>query len=245
MHTEDVKRETRPTRRQRAAATRQRIVETAHRLLTEQGYQVTMEAIAADAGVAVQTVYFIFHTKASLLRDVISFAAAGQHDAEPVMERPWITEALNSDDGRRVLALSTEHGTDIFARVAPLAAALEAAAQSDPEVATHVQGIGQARRNGLRRLVQRLADQGWLRAELSVDRATDIMFTVHSHATYRILVLDCGWTVPDYKAWQYHTLCDQLLAERARGANEPDPTDGLSFQTIEPGKVRSRGASSG
>lgn len=245
MNTEDVKREPRPTRRQRAAATRHRIVETAHRLLTEQGYQVTMEAIAADAGVAVQTVYFIFHTKARLLRDVISFAAAGQHDAEPVMERPWITEALTCDDGRRVLALSVEHGTDIFARVAPLAAALEAAAQSDPEVATYVQGIGQARRNGLRRLVQRLADQGWLRGELSVDRATDILFTVHSHATYRILVLDCGWTVPDYKAWQYHTLCDQLLAERARVTNDPDPTDGLSFQTIELGKVRSHGNSGG
>ena len=117
--------------------------------------------------------------------------------------------------------------------------------QSDPEVAMHVQGIGQTRRNGIRRLVQRLADQGWLRAELSVDRATDIMFTVHSHAAYRILVVDCGWTVPDYKAWQYHTLCDQLLAERARVTNEPDPIDGLSFQTIEPGKVRSRSTSGG
>lgn len=231
----DVKQNARPTRQQRAAATRQRIVESAHRLFTGQGYQVTMEAIAADAGVAVQTVYFVFHTKASLLRDVISFAAAGQHGAQPVMERPWMTEALNSDDGRRALALSMEYGTDIFAGVAPLAAALEAAAQSDPEVAAHVREIGRARRNGMWRLVQRLADGEWLRAGLTVARATDIMFTVHSHATYRILVLECGWTLPEYKAWQYHTLCDQLLSERASVTSNLDPTAGLSFQAIDLG----------
>jgi TetR/AcrR family transcriptional regulator of autoinduction and epiphytic fitness len=231
----EVKHEPRRTRRQRAAATRQKIIESAHRLFLEQGYQVTMEAIAADAGVAVQTVYFVFHTKATLLRDVISFAAAEQHDAAPVMERPWITEALRSEDARRVLALSMEHGTDIFARVAPLAAALEAAAQSDPEVAAHVRDIGQARREGMGKLVQRLADQGWLRDGLAVDRAADIMFTVHSHATYRILVLECGWDVAEYKAWQYHTLCDQLLSERARVTTESDPISGPSFRTIDHG----------
>lgn len=228
----EVKQEPRPTRRQRAAATRQRIIESAHRLFLEQGYQVTMEAIAADAGVAVQTVYFVFHTKATLLRDVISFAAAGQPDAAPVMERPWITEALKSEDGRRILALSVEHGTDIFARVAPLAAALEGAAQSDPEVAAHVRDIGRARREGMGKLVQRLADQGWLRDGLTVDRATDIMFTVHSHATYRILVLECGWPLPDYKAWQYHTVCEQLLSESARITSDGEPTSGLSFHTM-------------
>jgi AcrR family transcriptional regulator len=198
----------------------------------EQGYGVTMETIAAHAGVAVQTVYFVFHTKASLLRDVISFAAAGQHDARPVMERPWIVEALNADDGHRLLALSMEHGTDIFARVAPLTAALEAAAQTDPEVAGHVHDIGRARRDGMGRLVQRVADRGWLRPGLTVDRATDIMFAVHSHATYRILVNECGWDLPDYKAWQYHTLCNQLLSDRAAG--DPDPTRGLSFGTADP-----------
>lgn len=229
----DVKQEPHPTRRQRAAATHRRIVESAHRLFTAQGYGVTMEAIAAGAGVAVQTVYFIFHTKASLLREVISYAAAGQHNAEPVMERPWIAEALAAEDGRRVLAVSMEYGTDIFARVAPLSAALDAAAESDPEVATHVREIGRARRDGMGRLVQRLADHGWLRAGLTVDRATDIMFAVHSHATYRILVLECGWPLPDYKAWQYYTLCEQLLSEDARVPGGVDPTSGLSFRTAD------------
>jgi hypothetical protein len=81
------------------------------------------------------------------------------------------------------------------------------------------------------KLVQRLADGGWLREGLTVDRAIDIMFTVHSHATYGILVLECGWTLPDYKAWQYDTLCDQLLSEGVGVTSDADPTSGLSFHT--------------
>lgn len=230
----DVKPHPRPNRKQRAAATRRRIVETAHRLFTEEGYQVTMEAIAAEARVAVQTVYFVFHTKAGLLREVIAFAAAGQHEAAPVMERPWIAEAMTAPHARRVLALSIEHGTDIFARVAPLTAAFEAAAQADPEVAEHVRAIGAARRSGMGTLVRRLSDKEWLHAGLTLNRATDIMFAVHSHATYRILVGECGWPLADYKAWQYHTLCDQLLSKGARDVTSPDPTAGLTFQGVSP-----------
>ena len=56
------------TRRERSRATHWRIVEAAHRLFTIQGYaSTTMGQVAEAAGVAVQTVYFVFHTKAALL----------------------------------------------------------------------------------------------------------------------------------------------------------------------------------
>ena len=45
-----------------------------------------------QASVAVQTVYFIFRTKADLFKDVIAFASAGEDDAIPVMERAWVKE---------------------------------------------------------------------------------------------------------------------------------------------------------
>jgi len=191
-----------------------------------------MAAIAAESGVAVQTVYFIFHTKAELLREVISYAGAGEHDAAPVMARSWIVEAMRADDGRRILALSMEHGSDIFARVAPLTAALEAAAQSDLEIADHVKAIDDARHGGFRALMRAIADKGWLRADLTVERATDIMFVVHSDASYRVLVRDCGWSMEEFKAWQYATLCRQLLADHGPNAEDGDPTIGLSFHGV-------------
>jgi AcrR family transcriptional regulator len=53
----------RPTRHERAPATRQRITRVAYALFSERGYaETTMAEIAEAAGVAVQTVYFAFHT---------------------------------------------------------------------------------------------------------------------------------------------------------------------------------------
>ena len=60
-----------PRRRQQAAATRTQILESARRLFEEQGYAATtMAAIAADAGVALKTVYVAFETKSGVLRAV-------------------------------------------------------------------------------------------------------------------------------------------------------------------------------
>ena len=66
------------TRRERAKATRRRIAEAALARFSGQGYAATtMDAIAHDAGVAVQTVYFTFHTKAELLIAALTIAGGG------------------------------------------------------------------------------------------------------------------------------------------------------------------------
>ena len=54
-------------RRTRADATRRRMVDAAAKLFAQRGYAATtMAAIAQQAGVAVQTVYFTFHSKTEL-----------------------------------------------------------------------------------------------------------------------------------------------------------------------------------
>ena len=58
----DVKRP-RSKRREKAAATRERMLRAAIEVFAEQGYGgARMADIAARAGVAVQTLYFVFHT---------------------------------------------------------------------------------------------------------------------------------------------------------------------------------------
>src|SRR5215203_6780517 len=92
---EDVKAPVRQTRRARARATQNRIIDHAYRLFSASGYpSTTMEAIAAKAGVATQTVYYFFRTKALLLQQVQA-AAAVQAQPIPVMdpsmpESPWV-----------------------------------------------------------------------------------------------------------------------------------------------------------
>ena len=71
------------SRREKAQATRRRIIEAARSRFETEGYaSTTMDTIAADAGVAVQTVYFAFHTKAEVLLAVMTVAGGEAGDPE-------------------------------------------------------------------------------------------------------------------------------------------------------------------
>jgi AcrR family transcriptional regulator len=203
----------RPTRAQKARQTRKRMREAAQELFVDVGYaETTMSQIAREAGVAVQTLYYTFRSKGQLLREVVETTAAGEEDAPPVPQRPWMREILSSDSAQRALALAVEHGTDIYARVAPLWPAVHAAAAADPEVGRYWDSVNDGRRAGQRQIVARLAELGALRAGLDVDRATDLVVVLNGHDPYRGLVLDAGWPVVEYKAWAFRTLVRQLLA---------------------------------
>jgi Transcriptional regulator len=80
----------RGTRRaEQARATRRRIIGQAARLFTEQGYAATtLDQIAAAADVAVQTVYFHFRNKATVLKEVVDVLAAGDDEPVPVLDAP-------------------------------------------------------------------------------------------------------------------------------------------------------------
>ena len=61
----------------------------------------TMEQIAAQAGVAVQTVYYGFGTKGRLLCEVVEVTAAGEDAPAPVAQRPWATNSARALASRR------------------------------------------------------------------------------------------------------------------------------------------------
>ena len=213
----DVNPERKGSRRARASATRRRIIDAAYRQFSDSGYvATTLNAIAAEAGVAEQTVRFVFHTKAELLRHVIEWAAAGEPDPLPVMERAWAVEALHAADGHRTLELIAQHGVDIYARMAPLGPAVMSAASLDADIAGYWRSISEGRRAGSRLFIDALAAGGQLRPELSRDRAADILYVINSHETFLGLTAGSGWSLGEFKAWLYETLCLLLLPEQAR-----------------------------
>lgn len=216
------------SRREKAEATRRRILTAAQGLLAERGYAgTTMQAIADVAGVAVQTVYFVFHTKGELVRQLL--LALGADAGEPVetMERDWVHEAMTDPDGHRTIALMVEHGNDIYARVVPFWPAIRQGAATEPEIASVWEGIVQQRRAGIRRIMTSLADREHLRSDVDVGRAADIMYGLQRPETYATFVDECGWTPENYKAWSYRLLCDQLLEPRLDA--DLSPTRGLAF----------------
>lgn len=227
--TTGVKRKT-PNRAARARATRRRIIETSTRLFTTDGYaSTTMERIAAQSGVAVQTMYYTFGTKGQVLCEAMEFAGAGEHDAVPVPQRSWMIEALATESPHRSLALGVEHGVDIYTRAAPLWPAVNAAAVADPAVEKYWRGVNSGRRAGMRRLVARIFELDGLQTGLDVETATDIMFVLNGHATFQGLVIEADWILPTYKSWLYSTLVPQLLAP---GHPDPFAAKDLSFADL-------------
>ncbi|TMC94359.1 MAG: helix-turn-helix transcriptional regulator, partial [Chloroflexi bacterium] len=84
---------TRARRRDQAAQTRVRILDAAYRLLLAGGYEATtIQMVAEAAGVAVQTVYFVFGTKGRLYSEVENRVVLGDAPSEQWRERPWVTQ---------------------------------------------------------------------------------------------------------------------------------------------------------
>src|SRR4249920_1324534 len=113
--------ETVKPRAARTLATRRRIVDAAAALFVAQGYgTTTLEQIAARAGVAVQTVYFHFGNKRTVLKEAVDIAAVGDDEPVALLERPWWEELRAEPDPRRVLALWMASSRAIYARIGPI-----------------------------------------------------------------------------------------------------------------------------
>ena len=202
-------------RKAQAARTRARIVEAAGRLFVERGYAgATIPAIAAEAGVAVETVYRASSGKAGLLGDAVRAAVAGgaERAAVPVAERPAVRRMIDEPDPVRQLGLYAATQPGIWLRVGPLLQVLDAVSSSDPVLAELRDRVAAERREGLRSGLGRLlAQRGVLRPGLSAQRAGDIVYAVCGQATYHSLVTQCGWTEQEYQDWLAETLVAVLL----------------------------------
>ena len=108
----------------------------AYQLLCERGYRgTTMEAIAGRAGVAIQTVYFVFHTKDQLLQAVHSWTVLGEEN-QPPRRQGWHIAALQEADAARALGKLVAGIATIDARMAPLIPVYHAVSPIRPERST-------------------------------------------------------------------------------------------------------------
>jgi AcrR family transcriptional regulator len=201
----DVKREDRlPYRKQQALATRTRIVTAARRLFREQGYAATpMEAIAAEAGVAVSTVYAIFRNKRSIL------AAICEAWLEAAQIRPLVEQALGEPDVLQRLATAARWTRQQWEGGADVVPLLQAAAQDDPEVATMLSGWIEDKSRAMAHFVASL--EGALQPGLNLGRAGDLFDALTIPELYRDLVDRSGWSPDEYERWLADTLAWQLL----------------------------------
>ncbi|HEX4532025.1 MAG TPA: TetR family transcriptional regulator [Acidimicrobiia bacterium] len=206
-----------PGRRERKArATRRRILGAAEARFVRDGYvSTTMAAVAADADVAVQTVYAVFGTKRAILTELLAIRTVGDEETTPLTQRAQWQAMEDETDPRRQLVLFAALATSIGERMADLYEVMSGAAGSDPEIAATYDRQQQLRYRDQRRLARALARAGALRPGLSEDRATDILWAIANPRTYHSLARSRGWTREEYQRWLGELLIGALLADPA------------------------------
>ena len=188
------------------------MVRAAHERFVERGFTgATMADIAEAANVAVQTLYFTFHTKAELLQACYELAVLGEDDPTPPLQQPWFQTMLRARSGRTALRAFAEGNSAIVQRVGTLDDIVRSALHEPDAVEVRVHSE-QLRRDGYRTIVDHLHERYGLRPELSAVQATDLLLTFGSASPYRSLVIDYGWTIARYIDWLTDTLDHQLLA---------------------------------
>jgi AcrR family transcriptional regulator len=203
-------------RRAQAAATRRDILEAAQRLFEQQGYAATtIAAIAAEAGVALKTVYLAFETKSGVLRALWNLLLRGDQGEVPVAERSWYREVLAEPDPQRQLRLNARNSRAVKTRIAGMLKVIRDAAPVDRDIEALWQRIQTEFHANQRVIVERLAERNALRRGLGVDRATDILWTLNHPDVWQLLVAERGWTPEQYEQWFGDTACAQLLGASA------------------------------
>jgi len=203
-------------RREKSAQTRARIIEAAARAFVEHGYAgATIPLIAREAGVAVETVYRSATGKSGLLAAAVQAALAGgvQRAEVPVDERVGIRRVIEETDPRRQLRAYAATQPGLWSRVGPLPRMTDAAAGTDPTLVELQEQLADQRLQGMRRFAGLLAERGVLRADLSADRAADVVWTLCAQANYDALVGHRGWDPREYRDWLGDTLIAALLPE--------------------------------
>ncbi len=201
----DVKPGPRPTlRAERAAVTRRRIAEAARLLFSRHGYgATTLTAIAGEAGVAVQTVYAVYGSKAGILR-ALREALLRQPEADALYQA-----GMQAPTAERTLELFGRSIRRRWESSRDIVAIHEEAAATDPALRAEVEAVLGIRRSGIGRLARLL--EGDLAPGITVSRATAILDALTLPAVFGELVDVQGWTPDEFEAWLTTTLEEQLV----------------------------------
>ena len=190
------------------------MIRAAYELFSAEGHRATtMERIAKRAGVAVQTVYFTFHTKDELLQAVHEWAVLGDEPTIPA-QQPWILVAMEQPDGREALCLAVAGIAEIEARVAPLIPVYHAVTQSPAGAVFRRSEV--LRREGMAELAAALAAKTPLQTAMTLPRASDLLFVLTGPEVYRSFVQDAGWSHDQWIEWMSALLGRELFDTKDR-----------------------------
>jgi AcrR family transcriptional regulator len=195
-----------PRRIEQAAQTRAAVLSAATSLFARRGWAATgMRDVAREAGVAVETVYANFRSKAELLMAAIDVGVVGDTEPVSLAERPEFVELATGPFDQRVAA-AARLATQIHQRTAGLHLALRQGAASEDELASRLMEGENRRRENIRQAAELVAGR-----RIGVGDA-DALWAVLSVDVFRLLTELSGWSVSQYEQWAAREIAQRLDA---------------------------------
>jgi hypothetical protein len=99
----------------------------------------------------------------------------------------------------------------ISARVAPISQVLTAAADTDPDAAQLAADAARHRMYGATAFIGHLASLDGLAPGITRQHAADLCWAITDPHLYLLLVIERGWTTPDFTEWLTGALAKTLL----------------------------------
>jgi AcrR family transcriptional regulator len=197
-------------RQESARRTRVAIVDAAARRFLRDGYaSTTIAAVAADAGVSVDTIYKSFGGKPGLVRAIRNRALEGGGPV-PAEQR---SDTLHDGerDPRTIIKAWGALTAEVAPRVAPILLLIRSAAATDAEAVALLEEMDADRMRRMTENARRLRDAGHLRRGITLARTADVLWTYSAPELYELLVLRRGWSPSRYGRFVADAMIDALL----------------------------------
>ncbi|MGW5107771.1 TetR/AcrR family transcriptional regulator [Nocardia sp. NPDC004123] len=173
------------------------ILTTARRLFAESGYTGTsIRSIAREAGVAPQTIYSHFGSKAGVLRGLIDLL---EEEAGLIDLR---AESEHLDDPMELIRTLARGSRQVRERCGDILTLLHSGASIDADIANARTEAMRRNRIEIDAVIGQIRDAG---RNLDVN-ATDVAVSLMTDDVYHSLVTDAGWTPAAYERWLTNTL---------------------------------------
>lgn len=195
-------------REQQAEMARKLIGSAALEAFLEDGYvATTMSDIAKRAGVARQTVYNLFESKAALLIAAIGAGVEGAEQRSQDADHQAIREA---DDPEEMIELFARSSAGVAERALPVFRIAYEAAAIDGEVAKQLQLNEEHRYQAQSFFVDTLGEKGFLRTDITSEELKRGFWLLASPQTL-VTATEAGWTIDTYVTWLTQAVRGLLL----------------------------------
>lgn len=191
-----------------AETARKLIASAALKAFIEDGYvATTMSDVAERAGVARQTVYNLFQSKAALLIAAIGDRVEGAEQRSQEEDHQTVRDA---DSPAEMIGLFARSSTGVAERALPVLEIAYEAAAVDGEVAKQLQANEEDRYQAQTFFIDAMEEKGFLRTDMTADDLKRGFWLLTSPSNL-LIAQQVGWDVATYIAWLEQTVKGLLL----------------------------------